>query len=61
MSPSPSSDIPAIPDRGLAQFSLLQAQCVGAVIRVIHSGRVRISREQAFTMVAYTVDQRGLG
>jgi hypothetical protein len=36
-------------------------QCPGAVIRVIHRLGARITREQVFTMVAYTVDRRGLG
>ena len=32
-----------------------------ARLSALSTARARITREQAFTMVAYTVDQRGLG
>ena len=61
-------DVPQIP-RPMFPLSLigdwLSSVCyrrsVWARLSALSTARARITREQAFTMVAYTVDQRGLG
>jgi len=59
-------DVPQVP-RPIFPLSLigdwLSSVCYRRSVwaRALSTARARITREQAFTMVAYTVDQRGLG